>query len=298
MTFNTGTTAGLAHDSNTDDGYTSDEADISDQVYGDGLAFNSAITQTTAWFAQVQPDIVVFQEMFYSGECELIPQQFHPGFACEGWMVGDPSVVNVVLGPDYQVACHLGKNDKCAAVHKDLGSFAGCDEDLCLDGLDGAQVQDCGGGSRIGRGTIELVGGGSLTVVNVHGTSGILPADQDCRIKQIEQVFEDLDGEPAANGARNLIMGDFNTDPAKAIIDLSAFKWNDYVGDGKDFHFITDLGDGAIPTYNGLNIDHVVSDVFDGTCEHPGATPGVDPVLDFIYFDHKPAVCTIVEQTP
>jgi len=190
-----------------------------------------------------------------------------------------------------------GKPDKCAAVRKDFGSFRGCDEDLCLDGLDGARVEGCGSGSRIGRGVIDLADGGTLTVATVHGTSGVSEEEQACRVRQFEQVFVDLDGEPAANGARNLVMGDFNTDPGRlADGDASAARVNDFAGDGKPFHFVTDVGPRAEPTYaNVFDIDHVISDAFDGDCWAAGVTDGHPPVIDAVYFDHVPVVCTLEE---
>jgi len=197
----------------------------------------------------------------------------------------------------YQVACHLGKDDKCLAVRKTFGSIVQCDdEDFCLEGLDGAEVDGCGNGSRIGRATIALEGGGEITVVNVHGTSGVLPDDAECRAAQVEQVFVDLDGEPAANGERNVILGDLNVDPGRtpSWLDESAGAWNEYVGGDQPFQWVTEIGWDAPPTYAGLlNIDHVVSDAFTGTCVVPGVTDGFDDVYPPAYFDHKPHVCQI-----
>ena len=296
VTFNTGTTLNMGHDLPPDDGYTSAHAKLSDQYYGDGLAWHKAVTATKAWFAQVNPDVVVFQEIFYAGDCPGIPQTAYKDFYCETWKAGDPTVAQEVLGTGYQVMCHVGKSDKCAAVKKSFGTFQGCKTDFCLEGLEGFPVKDCGSGSRIGRGTIDLVGGGTLTLVNVHGSSGVNGDDMDCRVKQFEQVFVDLgDGKPAASGVRNLIMGDLNTDPGRvALFDKSAARWNDFVGSGKKFHFISDVGPLAPPSYSGLfNIDHVVSDVGKGSCWIAGVTAGHPVVLDAVYFDHKPVVCAV-----
>jgi len=282
VTFNTG-------------GHADGEDDVADEWYGNGLSWIPAVEQTQAFFADLQPDVVVFQEVFHSPDCAEIPVEYHEGYVCESWSEGDPTVAQVILGAGYQVACHLGKTDKCAAVKQTFGTFVGCDSDFCLDGLAGGEVEGCGSGSRIGRGVIQLTAGGTLTVVNVHGTSGFLPADQLCRVAQIDQVFVDLDGEPAANGVLDLVLGDFNTDPGRAAFtDLSAARWNDFVGDDLPFHFVTDVGPDAQPTYAGLvNIDHQVSDALTGTCWHPGITAGTDPVVDFDYFDHVPAVCDL-----
>jgi hypothetical protein len=202
----------------------------------------------------------------------------------------------MLLGERYQVACHLGKPDKCAAVHERVGRFVGCDQPLCLDGLAGGEVMDCGGGSRIGRGEIALVEGGSLTLVNVHGSSGIEQQDQDCRVKQFEQIFVDLGhGAPAADGALNLIMGDLNTDPGRMFdFDESAAKWNEYVGGDHALQFVSDVGSAATPSYAGLfNIDHVVSDGLVGSCTIAGITDGHPAVSNIVFFDHKPLVCRV-----
>jgi hypothetical protein len=296
VTFNTGTTSGERHDLPPDDGYGSAESAICDEWYGNGLSWTAVVADASAFFATVAADLVVFQEIFDSNECPGIPPEYRRGFVCESWQPGDPIVVQEVLGPGWQVACNLGLSDKCAAVRRAFGSFRGCAADLCFDGLDGARVDGCGTGSRIGRGTIDLVAGGTLTVVNVHGSSGILQSDQDCRVLQFEQVFVDLgDGQPAANGLRNVIMGDFNTDPARhAGYDESAQRINDFAGPGQPFHFVSAVGEDVPPTYSGLfNIDHVISDALVGDCWIAGLTPEHPPVSNVTFFDHKPVVCDL-----
>ena len=286
----------MGHDLPPADGYTSAHAKLSDQYYGDGLAWIKAVNATKAFFATVKPDLVAFQEIFTSPECASIPQSAHKDFICATWKKGDPTVANLVLGKGWQVACHPGKPDKCAAVRKSFGTFQNCKADFCLTGLTGYTIKDCGKGARVGRGIINLVGGGSLTLVSFHGSSGIASDDMKCRTKQVEQVFKDLgDGKPAASGKVNLVMGDFNTDPGRmALLDKSAKEWNKFVGPGKTFHFISEVGIFAKPTYAGLiNIDHVVSDVLKGSCWSAGVSPGHPDVIKAVYFDHKPLVCTI-----
>lgn len=298
-TFNTGTSEGLGHDALPDDGYYEEQALLSDIYYGDGLAWLDVVDDARAFLTELQPDLVVFQEIFYSGDCAMVPEEAKAGFVCETWQPGDPTVAQVILGEGYQVACHLGKNDKCAAVKHSFGSFVGCDDDFCLEGLAGAEVQGCGSGSRVGRGVVELADGGSLTLVNVHGSSGLNQKDQDCRRQQFIQVFEDMgvgDGA-AANGERNLVMGDFNTDPQlNAGFDESAQKVLEHVGEGKPFHFISDAAPDAPKSYAGLfNIDHVVSDAFGGSCWVAGLTEGHPAVSEILYFDHKPVVCELAD---
>ncbi len=301
VTFNTGTSEGLAHDAEPDDGYTSVHALRSDLWYGDGLAWIPAVEATAAFFAEVDPDVVAFQEIFHSGDCAGIPWRDRADFICEDWSADDPTVAQLVVGAGFQVACHTGNNDKCAAVNRRFGTFRGCDLDFCLEGLEGYRVDGCGRGARVGRGTIDLIDGSTLTLVSFHGSSGFYADDQQCRVQQVEQVFVDLgDGEPAANGERNLVMGDLNTDPGwMGDFDPSAARWNDFVGDGQSFSFVTDIGADATPTYAGLaSIDHVMSDVLTGSCWTAGVTDGQPAVIDAVYFDHKPAVCAIEEATP
>lgn len=300
VTFNSGTTMGLGHDDPPDDGYGDAEAELSDMYYGDGLAWNAAIDDTRAFFAEVDADVVVFQEIFHPEACDEIPADAIAGFYCEGWTAGAPTVAQAVMGNGYQVACNPGKPDKCAAVKRSFGSFRGCDDDLCLEGLDGATVAGCGSGSRVGRGVIELASGGAITVVNVHGSSGLRAEDQACRVAQFDQVFLDLDGAPAASGGINVVMGDLNTDPGRVVgSDDSADRFVEYVGDGKRFHFVSEVGVDAPRSYQGvLDIDHVVSDGLEGTCTIPGVVGERGPITDMVYFDHKPVVCTIAGDAP
>jgi len=299
VTFNCGTSEGLPHDAPPDDGYTSEHAALSDRWYGDGLAWSPAVAAARRFFEETDPDVVVFQEVFWTGDCPGIPPEARADFACETWAPGDPTVAQQVLGEGWQVMCHPGKPDKCAAVNLRFGRFRGCDRDLCLEGLEGGRVEGCGSGSRVGRGVIDLAAGGTLTLVNVHGSSGFSRDDMACRERQFRQVFVDLgDGMPAASGSVNLVMGDLNTDPGRAAwIDPSAAFWNEFVGPGLSFHLLTDAGPGAEPTYGGLfNIDHAASDRLAGTCWTAGVTEGREPVTDAVYFDHRPVVCTIEGQ--
>jgi hypothetical protein len=297
VTFNTGTTEGLPHDALPGDGYGDEQAALSDAWYGDGLAWTAVVEHAQEWFAETPADVVGFQEIFYSGDCDDIPDDAQSGFVCEDWQAGDPTVAQTILGDGWQVACHVGKSDKCLAVRRSFGSFEDCDGDLCLEGLAGAQVPGCGGGSRVGRGIVELVGGGTITVVNVHGTSGLGADDKACRLAQFEQVFVDLgDGsaEPAANGERNLVLGDFNTDPGRFLGTDSSAAWLAKTVEGSDFRFHTGVGPDAEPTYAGFaNIDHVISDAFIGDCWAPSSESGHSEVSDIRYFDHKPSVCDL-----
>jgi endonuclease/exonuclease/phosphatase family metal-dependent hydrolase len=299
MTFNTGTTPRLRHDGPPDDGYDSAEVQISDAWYGNGLAWRDAVEATQRFIRKVEPDIVAFQEMFYCDECANIPPEARAGFVCETWSAGDATVARVVLGDEYQIAYHPGKPNKCIAVHRRFGSIRGYDKEAAANWLEGFPVKGCGSGGRVARAVVDRAAGDALTIVSYHGTSGMAPADQACRVKQIEQIFVDFgDGAPAANGAQNIILGDFNSDPGRGrAIDQSAARWNDFVGTGKRFHFLSKTGPTAPRAYQGFaDIDHVVSDAFHGKCQYPGVDEGSEPVFDGVYFDHAPVVCTLSQR--
>jgi hypothetical protein len=296
MTFNTGTTLRLRHDDPPDDGYSSAEARISDTWYGNGLAWSDAIAAVRKFVRKVDPDVVGFQEMFYPEDCSKIPAEARPGFVCQTWTTGDPSVARMVLGDDYQIAYHPGKPNKCLAVHRRFGAFRGYKGQSSANWLEGFPLKGCGSGARVARAIIDRANGEALTVISIHGTSGMSPNDQACRVRQVERIFVDFgDGAPAVQGKQNLILGDFNTDPGRAAsLDKSAARWNDFVGKGKNFHFISKVGAQAPRAYQSFaDIDHVVSDVFRGTCRYPGVDDGSEPVFDGTYFDHVPVVCTI-----
>jgi endonuclease/exonuclease/phosphatase family metal-dependent hydrolase len=254
------------------------------------------VEATRRFLQNVEPDIVAFQEMFYCDECAEIPPDARTGFVCETRGPGKDTVARVVLSDDYQIAYHPGKPNKGLAAHRRFGSIRGYNEDAVENWLEGFPVKGCGSGARVARAVIDRTTGEALTVVSYHGTSGLTPADQACRVRQIEQIFVNFgDGAPAANGAQNIILGDFNTDPGRAhAIDKSAALWNDFVGAGKRFHFLSKIGPAAPRAYQGFaDIDHVVSDVFHGECRYPGVDEGSEPVFDGVYFDHVPVVCTV-----
>ncbi len=296
VTFNTGTTSGMGSTTHPD-GYDEEKAAFSDEYYGNGLAWIAAVAAAQRWVNDTAADIIAFQEVFYSGDCLAVPPQARPGFVCESWREGEPTVASLVLGDGYQVACHQGKPDKCVAVRRSVGRFRGCDADLCLDGLDGGRVDGCGSGSRVGRGVIELTDGGTLTVASIHGSSGLSAEDQSCRSRQFEQLFEDLldgSGAGAANGVRNIVLGDFNTDPWRALrLDESARRLETLVTEHA-FHFISEIGPDAPRSYAGAaDIDHVLSDAFVGRCWYAGLSEGHAPVYEAPYFDHRPVVCDV-----
>ncbi len=293
MTFNSGTGATPADAGEDNLGYGREQARISDAYYGNGLAWKPAIDAVHDFVQEISPDIVAFQEMFCCDDCETIPEEARTGFVCEDWTPGSPSIARLVLGEDYQIATHPGNNDKYLAVHKRFGRMRGSESDTCPGGLEGARVEGCGGGARIARTVIERYSGPPITVLSYHGTSGFCGHDRECRALQVDRIFVDFgDGTAGVNGNAHVILGDFNTDPRRLhCVDRSARRWNDFTGDKKQFHFVTDQGSCAPGAYLGpFHIDHIVSDVFDGKILYHGKTGRKEQPFPFQMFDHTPVV--------
>lgn len=304
MTFNTGTSEQLPHDQAPDDGYGVAQALISDEHYGDGLAWQATVEATRGWFADVNEargpvDLVGLQEIFFSERCADIPSAARVGFVCESWQPGDLTVARYVLGDGYQVVCHPGKPDKCVAVRSAWGRVRGCAEDFCLSGGVGVTVPGCGSGSRVTRFVIDLAAGGSLTAVHIHGSSGLSAKDQGCRLKQFQALTGAMDdGEPGLNGRAHVVLGDLNTDPHRfAAADPSAAWWAELPSASsteQPLEFVSQVGEEARPTYGGVvNIDHVLADLWTGDCWSAGVTPQTAPVWSGVYFDHSPMICDL-----
>jgi len=304
VTFNTGTSEGVVSSVDGEDGYGAAQAALSDEWYGDGLAWTPAVDATRAWFDRFSPDLVVFQEMFWPGDCALIPEEAREGFFCEDWEEGGVTVAETVLGPDYQVACHPGKPDKCAAVHNRLGTFDGCDDRFCLEGLRGATIDGCGSGARVGTGTVVLEGEPVLQLTNIHGSSGLSEEDQGCRVAQIAQVFDAMGADPPAVSPAlpDVVMGDLNTDPHRFVdLDTSALEWatrvplDDSEPRAHGLYFVSPVGEDAPGSYGGVaDIDHVFADAWTGACDRTLLdTETAHPVYAPAYFDHRPVVCEL-----
>lgn len=281
VTFNTGTTEGLPHDP-AFDGYGEHQAAISDEHYGDGLAWLPALEAVAAFIEAEQPDLIAFQEIFDPADCDTIPTELHAGFVCETWTPDQGHVAELVTGPAYTVSCHPGKTDKCVAVHERLGTVEGP--------MEGREIDGCGSGSRIARLQVPVLG----NVVSVHGSSGLGVEDQECRRQQVEAIFSG--SEPLVGDGPNLVLGDLNTDPGRwGTIDTSAAAWNDHVGQGAALDWVTDASDSSEPSYQGLvAIDHVASDHWSGSCFTQGVGDTA-PIYAGVYFDHHPVVCSLTE---
>jgi hypothetical protein len=294
MTFNAGTSTGMGHDQPPEDGYTDEMSALTDTWYRNSLSWNPAEDALTEWLAEVDPQLIAFQEIFWDGWCEEIPATEHD-MVCNRPPTGLTQPQRVA-GPGHQVACIPDKPDACLVVDTSWATIRGCEEDLCLAGLRAAPIAGCSKSARVGRAELDLVDGGSLTVVIVHGSSGITTEEEACRVKQFEQIFVDQGGlGPAASPSPAIVLGDLNTDPGRwAGVDPSAERFAEFVGDGAEFRFLSPVGEEAPRSYQGLvDIDHVVAAGLSGGCEVAGISEGLRAVVEARYFDHRPVVCRV-----
>lgn len=287
MTFNTGTGTRPPPALEAAYGWTEAEAALGDAWYGNGLAWTALVDAVGPWLREQAPDLVAFQEVFWTGECDAIPSDAHSGFVCDG--AREPTVAARLAGAGYTVVCHPGKPDKCVAVRDTFARVDGCDDGLCIEGMGGRAVDGCGSGSRVARVSLTTPAGVRLDVVHVHGTSGLEPDDVACRTAWIEQAFEGLDPTRPT-----LMLGDFNTDPARlAASDESARRLAELAAD-EGFTFATALGVDARPTYAGfLNIDHVLVRGGQGSCLAAGLDAELPGPLALEAFDHRPILCGV-----
>lgn len=304
LTFNTGTSTGLRHDADDpDDGYSSATAQLVDAHYGNAMAWRPAEEAVTAWLATVQPDVVGFQEIGSDAVCDTLPDTFDPAahdLLCDPPDPSGRTQPQRVLGEGHQVACHPGKPDKCLGVRTAFATIRGCDDDLCLEGLEGREVPGCGSGARVAAATLDRPDGTALRVVHIHGSSGISVDEAACRVAQLEAVFDGTDDAPPLVGDGTLpvlVLGDLNTDPTRfAATDASARYLLDLVDD-TPFAFHTDISEDGPRPYAGLaSIDHVLSDHLEGDCTAVGLDPDGpegDPFGGFTFFDHRPILCRL-----
>ena len=92
-------------------------------------------------------------------------------------------------------------------------------------------------------------------------------------------------------------MGDINTDPfTMAGFDSSATAWNEHVGEGRGFDYLS--GDSAEDeaSYQGFaHIDHIVSD--DGL-RRAEAGCMIGEIWETVYWDHRPVSCHVQRAAP
>lgn len=295
ITFNAGTTPGLPHDAPPDDGYTGEMAEIADALYENSLAWNPAEEALTRFLAEHAPDVVAFQEIFHDPWCEDIEVDPSLDFVCRDASPERPLQVQRLVGEGFQVACVPDQDDTCLAVRRSFASFVDCEDDICpLVGF--PPPNGCTSRPRLGSAEVQTADGASLVLTVFHGSSGLIGDTPDCRAEQVEQIFVDRgDGQPAAWGEANLAMGDLNTDPFLfAEVDPSAARWNEHVGDGKPFHYVSSSDPDGPETYvTHVRIDQVVSDALAGSCVVAGVSEGTAAPIEAVYWDHHPVICEV-----
>ena len=127
--------------------------------------------------------------------------------------------------------------------------------------------------------------GGTLTVVGVHGSSGLTQEDQDCRVKQFAQVFEDLgDGSNAACRQRRAQhrarRPQHRSRPQRRLRRERPEVERACRAQPRASATSPNIGPDATPSYGAFfNIDHVASDAFRRQLpDQPASAPSTAPV--------------------
>lgn len=240
--------------------------------------------------AALSPDIVVLQEVVGRHQCTTVDDE-QPGFTChDEHTVAEPSQARRLVGPEYDVACTARDGFECVAVKTSFGALPGCSSSAgCADAETVPPVEGCDPGFSVSAVDVELLGGGSLRVVNAHPDSGF---DAACRAAQLEQMFA------LAGLGPTLIAGDMNLDPF-ADVDESVHVWDEHVGDGKRFRYHSGPAEHQPPYPTAVNplftgvLDHVVSDFAEGICTTLGEAPGSERLDGGEGTDHRALSCSL-----
>jgi hypothetical protein len=237
--------------------------------------------------ATLAPDVVALQEVLAPWQCDGMEEgdanrTCHPDALAE-----EPDQVRRLLGPDYEIACDGRSGYECYGVHTAFGSIRECAAGECVAKTPDV-VGDCNAGFSVSSIDVDVAHGDRFTLVNGHPQSGFEFA---CRAAQMEQAF-DLASGPS------LVAGDMNLDPWRDT-DESVLVWDEHVGDGKRFHYLSGPAEASPPRPTNVTVigemvlDHVVSDAFSGTCETLGEAPGTDRLDGGAGMDHRAIFCAL-----
>jgi hypothetical protein len=225
---------------------------------------------------KIKPDIVTLQE--------ILDIQW-----CEGWEEKDSRKVchhyaerqpfhqaRRLLGDAYTIVCDGGANYECLGVRTDVGEVEGCPKgELCRSGeaMRVEIAEGCEAGSSISAVNVKI-GDKKLHLINAHPQA----KGSACRAETLRRMFEGSEKQPPliSKEMPNLIMGDMNLDPFRDKMEPSVEIWNHYVGNDKQFKYLSGSAehDPPFPTDAGRTLDHVISDVAAGSCLTLGEATG------------------------
>lgn len=252
--------------------------------------------------AGLKPDIVALQEVLDFQWCEGWVEKSKKK-VCYRYEEREPRhQARRLLGDEYTIVCDGGVNFECTGVRADVGEVKQCPKGkLCRTGeaIRVPTPEGCDEKSSISA-IDMMMGDFELRVVNGHPQA----QGNACRGAHVRALFEGAEGAPpvASTEPKLIIMGDMNLDPYREVKDESIDVWNDHVGEGKDFYYLSGPAEHDPPhkTCAGRLLDHVVTNFAEGQCKTLGEAPGTER-LDGVKTkkmvpesnDHRAILCEI-----
>ena len=234
------------------------------------------------------PEVVALQEISTAAQCEK-KREGNPKKICAPQDRAEAEEqTRRILGPDYTIALAKGRYE-AIAVKVSAGTIQGCAPGaICWTEFLPELPQGCDPGFSVSA-VDAVLKGRAVRLVNVHPDS----IKRGCRTLELQQAFA------LASGPRNLMLGDWNTDPYhRKGEDVDA--WKDGVAEHHftvhsgiaehDPPYLTDLVPWPWPD---KTLDHVLSDFAQGTCVTLGVAPGTERLDDHGDLDHRALLCEL-----
>lgn len=236
----------------------------------------------------LDPDLVALQEVSTAAQCEKRKESRRRKVCYSENLPADQEQARRLLGPDYTIAMAQGRYE-AIAVKVSAGSIEGCELGATCWTTDLPDLPEgCDPGFSVSA-VEAVIRGVRVRVVNAHPDSIRL----ECRVKELEQAFA------LANGQRNLMLGDWNTDPYRGKGE-DVTLWKREV-EARPFRIHSGIAERDPPYYTDLvpwpwpdkSLDHVISDFAQGTCLTLGENPGTQRLDDHGDLDHRGLFCKL-----
>jgi endonuclease/exonuclease/phosphatase family metal-dependent hydrolase len=193
----------------------------------------------TEEISNLQPDIVVFQEILSSPLCE--ESGFHDNGVCELNSRMQSEQISRLLGEGYTIVCDSNQHMQCIGVKSKFARVLDCPLDcVCMNGRTIPIIENCNQNFTIFAVSIETKNQKQIDLVNVHLNS----RSDTCREKMFVELFNPQN-EILVN-SEILIAGDFNIDLYKSN-KQSSIVIEQLLLTKKDFHMHEVLDDDFEP---------------------------------------------------
>jgi endonuclease/exonuclease/phosphatase family metal-dependent hydrolase len=236
----------------------------------------------------LEPDVVALQEISTAAQCEKRSERRPKKVCAQENRTEAEEQTRRILGPGYTIAIAKGRYE-AIAVKVSAGTIKGCEPGaICWAGYLPNLPEGCDPGFSISAVDAALKGT-EVRVVNVHPDS----IKRRCRTLELEQAFA------LATGPKNLMLGDWNTDPYRGRGE-DVEVWKREVAK-RPFTVHSGLMEHDPPYWTDLvpwpwpdkTLDHVLSDFARGVCTTLGVAPGTRRLDHDGDLDHRGLLCEL-----